>query len=74
MRQEVELSALDLRYETYRMKNPALEGRLLASIARRGIEEPLEGVERSDRSILRVLSVSLRDCRPGQLIPSSSTS
>jgi hypothetical protein len=52
MRQEVELSALDLRYESYRMKNPALEGRLLASIARRGIEEPLEGVERSDRSIL----------------------
>ena len=44
MRQEVELSALDLRYESYRMKNPALEGRLLASIARRGIEEPLEGV------------------------------
>ncbi len=52
MRQEVELSALDLRYESYRMKNPALEGRLLASIARRGIEEPIEGVERSDRSIL----------------------
>jgi hypothetical protein len=52
MRQEVELSALDLRYESYRMKNPALEGRLLASIARRGIEEPLEGVERSDRNIL----------------------
>ncbi len=26
MGQEVELSALDLRYESYRMKNPALEG------------------------------------------------
>ena len=53
MGQEVELSALDLRYESYRMKNPALEGRLLASIARRGIEEPLEGVDRADeRSIL----------------------
>jgi hypothetical protein len=52
MGQEVELSALDLRYESYRMKNPALEGRLLASIARRGIEEPLEGVDRAERSIL----------------------
>ena len=47
MGQEVELSALDLRYESYRMKNPGLEGRLLASIARRGIEEPLEGVDRN---------------------------
>jgi predicted transcriptional regulator len=52
MGQEVELSALDLRYEGYRMKNPALEGRLLASIARRGIEEPLEGVDRADGKIL----------------------
>ena len=52
MGQEVELSALDLRYESYRMKNPALEGRLLASIARRGIEEPLEGVDQAERSIL----------------------
>jgi hypothetical protein len=52
MRHDVELSALDLRYESYRMKNPALEGRLLASIARRGIAEPLEGVDRAERSIL----------------------
>jgi len=49
---EVELSALDLRYESYRMKNPALEARLLASIAQRGIEEPLEGVDRAEPSIL----------------------
>ena len=49
---EVELSALDLRYESYRMKNPALEARLLASIAQRGIEEPLEGVDRAEQSIL----------------------
>ena len=34
------------------MKNPALEARLLASIARRGIEEPLEGVERANQNIL----------------------
>ncbi len=42
---EVELSSLDLRYQSYRMKEAAAEGRLLASIAQRGIEEPLEGVE-----------------------------
>ncbi len=52
MGREVELSALDLRYESYRMKNPALESRLLSSIARRGIEEPLEGVDTAERSIL----------------------
>ncbi len=42
---EIELSQLDLRYEGFRMKNPGLEERLLGSIAQRGIEEPLEGVE-----------------------------
>jgi len=42
---EVELSSLDLRYQSYRMKEAAAEGRLLASIAQRGIGEPLEGVE-----------------------------
>src|SRR5213078_2037719 len=52
MGQEVELSALDLRYESYRMKNPALEGRMLASIAQRGVEEPLEGVESTNHPIL----------------------
>ena len=52
MGQDVELSALDLRYESHRMKNPAQEARLLASIARRGIEEPLEGVDRADGNIL----------------------
>jgi len=52
MGHDVELSALDLRYESYRMRNPAQEGRLLASIARRGIEEPLEGVDRAEQSIL----------------------
>ena len=35
------------------MKNPAVEGRLLASIAERGIEEPLEGVDGADdRNVL----------------------
>lgn len=52
MEQEIELSVLDLKYEGYRMKNPAQEARLLASIAHRGIEEPVEGVEAADRKIL----------------------
>src|SRR5258706_11687919 len=42
---EVELSQLDLRYEHCRMKQAALEERLLGSIAQRGIEEALEGVD-----------------------------
>jgi hypothetical protein len=52
MTRSVELSALDLRYESYRMRNPAAEARLLASIAERGIEEALEGVEAGSASIL----------------------
>jgi predicted transcriptional regulator len=34
------------------MKNPAVEARLLASIAERGIEEPLEGVDGADGNVL----------------------
>ena len=49
---EMELSRLDLRYEGYRMKNAALEERLMGLIAQRGIEEPLEGVEGPEVSIL----------------------
>jgi predicted transcriptional regulator len=52
MAKEIELSSLDLRYEGHRMKNPGLEERLLVSIAQRGIEEPLEGVQRQEASIL----------------------
>jgi hypothetical protein len=52
MPSEVEISALDLRYEGCRMRNSALEGRLLVSIAQRGIEEPLEGVPSGQASIL----------------------
>jgi predicted transcriptional regulator len=52
MATEIEISSLDLRYEGYRMKNPVLEGRLLASIAQRGIQEPLEGVRASEGFIL----------------------
>jgi hypothetical protein len=52
MTQEAELSTFDLRYETYRMKNSALEARLLVSIMERGIEEPLEGVNVEEKRIL----------------------
>lgn len=44
MLHEVEISSLDLRYESRRMKNRAQEGRLLSSIAERGVTEPMEGV------------------------------
>jgi len=52
MAEEAELTTFDLRYESYRMKNPALEARLLASILERGIEEPLEGVDLEERRVL----------------------
>ena len=44
MSEEIELSALDLRYEGYRMRQVLVEARLLPTIAERGIEEALEGV------------------------------
>jgi hypothetical protein len=45
MSESVELSTLDLRYEGHRLRDDAREARLLASIAERGIDEPLEGVD-----------------------------
>ena len=52
MTRDIEISALDLRYESYRMRNSAQEARLCASIADRGIEEPLEGVDTQGDHIL----------------------
>jgi len=52
MAQDIEISTLDLRYEGYRMRNNAQEARLLASMADRGIEEPLEGVDTPEGRIL----------------------
>ena len=52
MAEEAELSTIDLRYESYRLKNPTLEARLFSSIAARGIEEPLEGVDTPGERIL----------------------
>lgn len=45
MSENVERTSLDLRYEGHRLRDDAREARLLASIAERGIEEPLEGVD-----------------------------
>ena len=60
MREMVELSSLDLRYEGHRLRDNAREARLLASIAERGIEEPLQGV---DRSVARFLLDGFKRCR-----------
>lgn len=45
MVREIEFSKLDLRYESCRVRQRAMEARLLSSIAERGIIEPLEGVD-----------------------------
>ena len=52
MANEVDLASLDLRYEGFRLKQPALEARLLPLIAQRGIEEPLEGVQVQEAKVL----------------------
>lgn len=49
---EVELSTLDMRYESYRLKNRAVERKILALIAEQGIKEPLEGVDTKDGHVL----------------------
>lgn len=49
---EIELSSLDTRYESYRMKDRRGEARLLAAIAERGIAEPLEGVDLEGHHVL----------------------
>lgn len=60
MREMVELSSLDLRYEGHRLRDDAREARLMASIAERGIEEPLQGV---DISAARLLLDGFKRCR-----------
>lgn len=52
MSESVERSSLDLRYEGHRLRDEAREARLLASIAERGIEEPLEGVDTPEGRLL----------------------
>jgi hypothetical protein len=43
--ENIERNTLDLRYQDYRLRDDAREARLLADIAARGIEEPLQGVD-----------------------------
>jgi hypothetical protein len=52
MSETVERTSLDLRFQTYRLRNDAAETRLLASIAERGIEQPLSGVDTSQGRLL----------------------
>lgn len=52
MSESVELSSLDLRYQEHRLRDKAREARLLALIAERGIEDPLEGVDTPDGRFL----------------------
>lgn len=52
MGREVELSTLNPRYESHRQRDDVGESRLLASIALRGIEEPLEGVDTTEGRLL----------------------
>ena len=52
MVEEIEISTLDLRYESYRMKSKGTEKALLASIMEHGIRDPLHGVDTNDSRIL----------------------
>ena len=52
MVQQVEISSFDLRYESYRMKNPRAEKLLLASILEHDIRDPLQGVDTKDSHLL----------------------
>lgn len=52
MAEQVELSVLDLRYESCRLKNPVTEKALLASILENGINEPLQGIDSGEIKIL----------------------
>ena len=63
MSELVELSSLDLRYEGYRLRDDAREARVLSSIAERGIDEPLAGV---DASAGRLLLDGFKRCRSAQ--------
>jgi len=52
MSQFVERTSFDLRYQSYRLRNGAAEACLLASIAQRGIEQPLSGVDTPQGRVL----------------------
>ncbi len=45
MVEQIEMSHLDLRYESFRLKSRNVENTLLASIIHNGIQEPVKGVD-----------------------------
>jgi hypothetical protein len=49
---QVEISSFDLRYEDHRLRNPVAERILLASIAEKGVRDPLQGVDVEGTRIL----------------------
>lgn len=52
MTEQVELSNLDLRYQSYRLRNALAEKRLLHSLLETGIRDPLQGVDSQGSRIL----------------------
>ena len=52
MTHSVERNRFDLRFQAHRLRNSAREARLLGSIADRGIEQPLSGVDLDDGRLL----------------------
>lgn len=50
--EQIEISGLDLRYESYRLKSSGAERTLLLSIMENGIRDPLQGVDRDGNRIL----------------------
>lgn len=52
MVEQVEISSIDLRYESCRMKNSAAEKSLLTSMLLHGIRDPLQGVDTAESRIL----------------------
>lgn len=52
MREEIEIQAIDRKYESHRLRQAGQEKQLLVSIASRGIDQPLQGVRESDRAVL----------------------
>ena len=52
MSQTVELTSFDTRYQAYRMRDDVREARLMTSIAQRGIEQALSGVDTPQSRLL----------------------
>ena len=48
MVEQIEISSLDLRYESFRLKSKKIENTLLVSIINHGIQEPLKGIDAGD--------------------------